>query len=99
MGTQKNRLNETVLLGTQNMLRLVGKKKITILHLCCSTGPMEYVRMSNWSVDRIIHISVAQILWETFRSSEKSSSIMALKNCSEIILPSAQFQRDIWWKN
>ena len=31
MGTQKNRLNETVLLSTQNMFKLVGKKTITIL--------------------------------------------------------------------
>ena len=27
MGTQKNRLNEMVLLNTQNMLKLMGKKK------------------------------------------------------------------------
>ena len=31
MGTQKNRLNETVLLSTQNMLKLMGKKIFTIL--------------------------------------------------------------------
>ena len=32
MGTQKNPLNETVLLSTQNiMLKLMGKKKLTIL--------------------------------------------------------------------
>ena len=31
MGTQKNRLNETVLLITQNMLNLMGKKIIEIL--------------------------------------------------------------------
>ena len=31
MGTQKSRLNETVLLFTQNMLKLMGKKIITIL--------------------------------------------------------------------
>ena len=31
MGTQKNRLNETVLLSTQNMLKLMNKKMITIL--------------------------------------------------------------------
>ena len=30
VGTQKNRLNETVLLSAQNMLKLVGKKIITI---------------------------------------------------------------------
>ena len=30
MGTQKNRLRETVLLSTQNMFKLIGKK-ITIL--------------------------------------------------------------------
>ena len=31
LGTQKNRLNETVLLSTQNMLKLMGKKLFTIL--------------------------------------------------------------------
>ena len=31
MGTQKNRLNETVLLSTQNMFKLMGKKIFTIL--------------------------------------------------------------------
>ena len=31
MGAQKNRLNETVLLSTQNMLKLMGKKIFTIL--------------------------------------------------------------------
>ena len=30
-GTQKNHLNETVLLSTQNMLKLMGKKIFTIL--------------------------------------------------------------------
>ena len=30
-GAQKNRLNETVLLSTQNMLKLMGKKLFTIL--------------------------------------------------------------------
>ena len=32
MGTQKNRLNETVLLSTHNMLKLIGKKIFSILH-------------------------------------------------------------------
>ena len=32
MGTQKNRLNETVLLSILNMLSLMGKKILTILH-------------------------------------------------------------------
>ena len=31
LGTQKNRLNETVLLSTQNMFKLMGKKLISIL--------------------------------------------------------------------
>ena len=31
MGTQKDRLNETVLLGTQNMLQLSGKKTLLFL--------------------------------------------------------------------
>ena len=31
-GAQKNRLNETVLLSTQNMLKLMGKKLFRILH-------------------------------------------------------------------
>ena len=31
MGTQKNHLNETVLLRTQNTLKLMGKKVIAIL--------------------------------------------------------------------
>ena len=31
MGTQKNRLNETVCLSTQNMLKIMGKKIFTIL--------------------------------------------------------------------
>ena len=31
VGTQKNRLNETVLLSTQLMLKLMGKKIFTIL--------------------------------------------------------------------
>ena len=31
VGTQKNRLNETVLLSTQNMFKLMGKKIMTIL--------------------------------------------------------------------
>ena len=31
VGTQKNRLNETVVLSTQNMLKLMGKKINTIL--------------------------------------------------------------------
>ena len=31
VGTQKNRLNETVLLSTQNMLKLIGKKIFTTL--------------------------------------------------------------------
>ena len=30
MGTQKNRLNETVLLSTQNMLELTGKNNFTL---------------------------------------------------------------------
>ena len=30
VGTQKNRLNETVLLSTQNMLKLMGKKILQI---------------------------------------------------------------------
>ena len=30
VGTQKSRLNETVLLSTQNMLKLMGKKIFTI---------------------------------------------------------------------
>ena len=32
VGTQKNRLNETVFLSTQNMLKLKGRKIFTILH-------------------------------------------------------------------
>ena len=41
MGTQKNHLDEAVLLSTQNMFKLMGKKIITILHLKnCLTGPM-----------------------------------------------------------
>ena len=31
VGTQKNRLNEMVLLSTQKMLKLIGKKIFTIL--------------------------------------------------------------------
>ena len=31
MGTQKNRLSETVLLSTQNMLKMMGKKIFTIV--------------------------------------------------------------------
>ena len=31
VGTQKNRLNEMVLLSFQNMLKLIGKKLFTIL--------------------------------------------------------------------
>ena len=31
VGTQKNRLNETVLLSTQHMLKLMGKKVFTLL--------------------------------------------------------------------
>ena len=31
VGTQKNRLNETVPLSTQNMLKLIGKEILTIL--------------------------------------------------------------------
>ena len=31
VGSQKNRLNETVLLSTQNMLKSMGKKIFTIL--------------------------------------------------------------------
>ena len=38
MGTQKNRLNETVLLSTQNIFKLMGKKIITIL--CYKTFPI-----------------------------------------------------------
>ena len=32
VGTQKNRLNEMVLLSTQNMLKLMGKKILTFLY-------------------------------------------------------------------
>ena len=34
MGTQKNGLNEAVLLSTQNMFRLVEQKKLVYLDLC-----------------------------------------------------------------
>ena len=36
MGTQKNRLNEMVLLSTQNMFKLMGKKIFTIFYLLLS---------------------------------------------------------------
>ena len=41
--TQKNRLNETVLLSTQNMLKLMGKKIFTILNqtFCLSKSVMD----------------------------------------------------------
>ena len=41
VGTQKNRLNEMVLLSTQYMFRLLGKKIIAfLLSKFCLTGPM-----------------------------------------------------------
>ena len=41
MGTQKNRLDETVLLSTQNMFKLMNKKIIITLHFFfCLTGSM-----------------------------------------------------------
>ena len=40
VGTQKNRLNETVLLSAQNMLKLMGKSIFTSLRLkACLSEP------------------------------------------------------------
>ena len=45
MGTLKNRLNETVLLSTQNTFKLLDKKIIAILaKFLCLTGPTNYLR-------------------------------------------------------
>ena len=43
MGTQTNRLNETVLLSTQNMFKLMGKEKNAILsHKLSLSGYVNY---------------------------------------------------------
>ena len=43
MGTQKNHLNERVLMSTQNMLKLIGKKITIILRLKMSfSEPMAF---------------------------------------------------------
>ena len=48
MGTQKNRLNETVLLSTKHMIKLMDKKIITILHnFFVLNWPYESIRCKN----------------------------------------------------
>ena len=49
MGTQKNRLIETVLLSIQNMFKLMGKK-ITNFVLFCLLDLILHVQVNNFSV-------------------------------------------------
>ena len=50
VGTQMNRLNETVLLSTQNLLKLMGKKIFTILrYFCfCLSKPVVGSAVAQW---------------------------------------------------
>ena len=48
MGTQKNRLNEKVLLSAENTLKLIDKERNTILlSKVCLTGPMVVQQLHN----------------------------------------------------
>ena len=56
MGTQKNRLNERLLLSSQNLFRLLGKKIVTILYSKCLLKHM--FKLMDKKIIAILHLKV-----------------------------------------
>ena len=77
MGTQKNSFNEMVLLSTQNMFKLMGKKILTILHSkFCLSKPVVLVGFSYAFIltKMMILILVSKwgnLLWHSMESVPK----------------------------